>query len=60
MVNTQTPSVNLIKRKIILVEIVKYMRLAVENEGDFKLHFVHRTVNERCPFVVSPKQLTAT
>lgn len=36
------------------------MSLEAENEGDFKLHFVHRTtLNEPCPFV-SPKQLTAT
>ena len=43
-VNTQTPSLIVIKRKIILVETVKYVGLAVENEEYFKLHFVHKLV----------------
>lgn len=61
MINTQTPSLILNKRKIILGETIKYVRLATGNEGDLKFCFVHKTtVNEPYPFVVSPQQLTAT
>lgn len=45
MVTTETPFLILNKRKIILVETIKYMRLAVENE-DFIFHFVHKNCYE--------------
>lgn len=46
MVDTQTPSLILNKRKIILVETIKYVRLAFGNEGDFEFHFVHKNDDE--------------
>lgn len=39
------PSLILNRSQIILAEMVKYMRVAVENKADFKLHFLH---NDYC------------